>query len=96
MAENEELKAQLNTITDNEATKLQEAKRELDMFGQSIMALARQVDSLSVTAFTYNDPSYVHQLYRHLCTVAEAFQRRILVSDAGSIVDCAVTGDGVS
>lgn len=96
MAENEELKAQLNTITDNEATKLQEAKRELDMFGQSIMALAREVDSLSVTAFTYNDPSYVHQLYHHLCTVAEAFQRRILVSDAGTIVDCTITGDVVS
>lgn len=96
MSENEELKAQLNALTDNEATQLQEAKRELDMFGQSIMALAREVDGLSANAFTYNDPTYIEQLHHHICTVAEAFQRRILVSDESAIVDCTVTGVGVS
>lgn len=84
MAENQQLKEQLDAVTNNESAALQSARQELDLFGQEVMALARQIDSLSTNVFTHNDPSYLAQIQQHLVSLSDGFSRRVPQYDAGA------------
>ena len=92
IAENESLKSQLDAVTNNDSTQLAEARKTLDLFGQDILSLARQIDAMSNSTFTHNDQSYLDQIESHLATLAIAFQRRreafCVQPDDCATIDC--------
>ena len=76
IAENDALKAQLDAISNNTAAQLAESRRHLDLFGQEVLALARQIDCIPNAVFTHNDHLYLNQIESYLAALAIAFQRR--------------------
>ena len=94
-AQNDELQSQLNAVTNNEATTLAEAKRELDFTLQEFMSWQRKIDSLSNNLFTHNDPNTITQLESVLTVILQSFIRRkeqfIQGSSTESAIECTVS-----
>tara|TARA_R100000664_G_C2735683_1_gene125197 strand:- start:473 stop:1273 length:801 start_codon:yes stop_codon:yes gene_type:complete len=91
----DELQSQLNAVTNNEATTLAEAKRELDFTLQEFMSWQRKIDSLSNNLFTHNDPNTITQLESVLTVILQSFIRRkeqfIQGSSTESAIECTVS-----
>jgi DNA gyrase/topoisomerase IV subunit B len=94
-AQVDELQSQLNAVTNNEATTLAEAKRELDFTLQEFMSWQRKIDSLSNNLFTHNDPNTITQLESVLTVILQSFIRRkeqfIQGSSTESAIECTVS-----
>ncbi len=76
LSQNEDLKSQLDALTNNQSQTLLESRDEAERLLIEIASLQRQIDSLSTQFFTFNDNTIIDKIQHLLTVIPTSFNRR--------------------